>query len=266
MCGICGCGGGEATVEGEHEHVSADGSVVRLHSPSAGPAKALNPEQSRIIQVERDIQEANAAQARRNRAHFAAHRVLALNLVSSPGAGKTTLLCSTIERWTASKVAVVEGDQQTALDADRIRAAGAPAVQVNTGKGCHLDAAMIDRAFNQLHEAVEDGVLFIENVGNLVCPAGFDLGESHRVVIASVTEGDDKPLKYPDIFASADLMIVSKADLAEPCGSHIPTLIRNARKVRPDLPAIIVSTRTGEGMDRWLAWLEGALAMRRAAQ
>jgi hydrogenase nickel incorporation protein HypB len=184
--------------------------------------------------------------------------------VSSPGAGKTTLLCETIARWNASPVAVVEGDQQTSLDADRIRAAGAPAVQVNTGKGCHLDAGMIDRAFNAIHEKVEGGVLFIENVGNLVCPSGFDLGETYRIVIASVTEGDDKPLKYPDIFASADLMIVSKAELAEPCGSHVPTLIRNARKVKPDLPAVVLSARTGQGMDQWLAWLAAAVAMRRA--
>jgi hydrogenase nickel incorporation protein HypB len=220
---------------------------------------------ARLVQVERDLLETNNVQARRNRAHFAAHGVVALNLVSSPGAGKTTLLCETIARLKGRNVAVIEGDQQTSLDADRIRATGAKAVQINTGTGCHLDAQMVDRAFGQLHHEVERGILFIENVGNLVCPTGFDLGETHRIVIASVAEGEEKPLKYPGIFASADLMIVSKAEIAGPIGADIDLLIANARRVKPELPVIVLSAKTGEGMDKWVAWLDAALAMRAAA-
>lgn len=263
MCGVCGCGEGEAKIEGhehahehEHEHVLADGSVVR-HS-HAHPAP-----KSRLALVEADILSRNAAAAAVNRARFAEAGVLALNLVSSPGAGKTTLLIETLARLEAP-AAVIEGDQQTSLDADRIRATGRPAIQINTGKGCHLEADMVGRAFAGL-PAMAGGVLFIENVGNLVCPAGFDLGEAQRVVIASVTEGEDKPLKYPDIFASADLLLVSKADIAAACGADIALLLANARKVRPGLPAILVSARTGEGLEKWLAWIAGALAMRRAA-
>jgi hydrogenase nickel incorporation protein HypB len=254
MCGVCGCAEHEARIETEtHEHQHHD------LAPVAN-------DRARLIAVERDILEVNDAQARRNRAHFAAHGVLALNLVSSPGAGKTTLLVETLKAMVAKMpVAVVEGDQQTSIDADRIRETGAKAIQVNTGKGCHLDAAMIDRAFHHLHDDVEGGVLFIENVGNLVCPSGFDLGEAFRIVIASVTEGEDKPLKYPDIFAGADLLIVSKADLAGPCNADVALLIANARRIKPDLPAIVLSARSGEGMERWRAWLEGARAMYRAS-
>lgn len=186
--------------------------------------------------------------------------MVALNLVSSPGAGKTTLLVETIKRLADVPVAVIEGDQQTALDADRIRETGAPAVQINTGAGCHLEAGQVDAAFRQLHGCT-GGFLFIENVGNLVCPAAFDLGEAHRVVIASVTEGEDKPLKYPNMFASAALLLVSKADIAEACGADVDLLIANARRVRPGLKAIVLSARSGDGMDRWLAWLAGARAM-----
>jgi hydrogenase nickel incorporation protein HypB len=262
MCGICGCVGDGAVIDAKgtahgHTHVHADGPVVRHGHNAPDPARG------RVIAVERDLLEANAAQARANRAHFAAHRLLVLNIVSSPGSGKTTLLVETVKRLADTPVAVIEGDQQTSLDADRIRAAGAAAVQVNTGKGCHLEASQIDRAFHHLHD-LEDGVLFIENVGNLVCPASFDLGETHRVVIASVTEGEDKPLKYPDIFASADLLLVSKADLAEPCGADVDLLIANARKVRPGLAAIVVSARSGVGIARWLNWIAAARAMTQA--
>jgi hydrogenase nickel incorporation protein HypB len=217
-------------------------------------------ERAHLVSVEQDILSKNDALAANNRRHFSSHRVLALNLVSSPGAGKTTLLVATLEQLLpATTVAVIEGDQETSADARRIRATGAPAIQVNTGKGCHLDAAMIDQAFGQLH--FHDGILFIENVGNLVCPAGFDLGEAHKVVIASVTEGEDKPLKYPNMFAAASLMLVSKTDLLPHLDFDVELLISNARRVNPAIAVIPVSARNGEGLDRWLRWLAGAANM-----
>jgi len=186
--------------------------------------------------------------------------VLALNLVSSPGAGKTSLLVATLQQLLpGATVAVIEGDQETSADADRIRATGAPAIQVNTGRGCHLDAAMIDEAFHRLH--CQDGILFIENVGNLVCPAAFDLGEAHKVVIASVTEGEDKPLKYPNMFAASSLMLVSKVDLLPHLDFDVELLIANARRVNPSIAVIKVSATTGEGIDRWLRWIGAARDM-----
>ncbi len=218
--------------------------------------------------IEQDILAANAAQAANNRAHLAAHGMLALNLVSSPGSGKTTLLVATIERLAAEAgaeagknypVAVIEGDQQTSRDADRIRATGVPAVQVNTGKGCHLDARMVARALDVLpHE--QGGFLLIENVGNLVCPAPFDLGEAHKVVILSVTEGEDKPLKYPDMFRAADLMLLNKCDLLPYLDFDVAQAEAFARQVNPQLRILRVSATTGEGMDAWLAWLRDELA------
>ena len=151
---------------------------------------------------------------------------------------------------------MIEGDQETSTDADRIRATGAPALQVNTGRGCHLDAEMVDRAFHRLH--IHDGVLFIENVGNLVCPAGFDLGEAHKVVIASVTEGEDKPLKYPNMFAAASLMLVSKVDLLPHLDFDVSTLIENALRVNPTLGVLQVSAKSGDGMDPWINWINAA--------
>jgi hydrogenase nickel incorporation protein HypB len=221
-------------------------------------------QRAHLVSVEQDILSKNDALAAHNRSHFNSHRVLALNLVSSPGAGKTTLLVETLGRLLPdTTVAVIEGDQETSADADRIRATGAPAIQVNTGKGCHLDAAMIDQAFGQLH--FHDGILFIENVGNLVCPAGFDLGEAHKVVIASVTEGEDKPLKYPNMFAASSLMLVSKVDLLPHLDFDVQLLIANARRVNPAIAVIQVSASNGEGMERWLAWLSGAMAMASAS-
>jgi hydrogenase nickel incorporation protein HypB len=221
-------------------------------------------QRAHLVSVEQDILSKNDALAAHNRSHFNSHRVLALNLVSSPGAGKTTLLVETLERLLPdTTVAVIEGDQETSADADRIRATGAPAIQVNTGKGCHLDAAMIDQAFGQLH--FHDGILFIENVGNLVCPAGFDLGEAHKVVIASVTEGEDKPLKYPNMFAASSLMLVSKVDLLPHLDFDVELLIANARRVNPAIAVIQVSASNGEGMERWLHWLDGAVAMASAS-
>ena len=185
--------------------------------------------------------------------------VLALNLVSSPGSGKTTLLCKTIAMLGDSPLAVIEGDQQTALDADRIRATGARAVQVNTGKGCHLDAQMVGRAMADLNLA-RGSYLFIENVGNLVCPAGFDLGEDAKVAILSVTEGEDKPLKYPDMFTAAKLAILNKVDLAPHCDADLDAYETALRRVNPMIDILRVSARTGEGMADWLDWLRRNLA------
>jgi hydrogenase nickel incorporation protein HypB len=231
MCAVCGCG--ETAV-----------------SPAPGSP------QERILRVERDILGKNDRLARENRKAFAERGVFALNFVSSPGSGKTTLLVKTIERLRGRRpVAVIEGDQQTSNDAERIRAAGAPAVQINTGKGCHLDAEMVGHAFDSL-EPPKGAALFIENVGNLVCPAAFDLGEAKRVVVLSTTEGDDKPLKYPDMFASADLMLVNKADLLPYVDFDVAVCVANARRVNPRLETLTVSARTGEGLDAFVDWIE----------
>ncbi|MBL8572219.1 MAG: hydrogenase nickel incorporation protein HypB [Hyphomicrobiaceae bacterium] len=229
------------------------------HRPESVPLKR------RVIEVERGILDRNDTIAAANRRNFADHRVLALNLMSSPGAGKTTLLVETLKRLRGdTNLAVIEVDQQTALDADRIAATGVPVWQVNTGKGCHLEAADVAVAFDRLHFA--NGVLFIENVGNLVCPAGFDLGEAHKVVVCSVTEGEDKPLKYPDMFAAAGLMLISKADLAPHCDVDIAALAANARRVNPGIGVITLSARSGEGLESWLGWIAAARALRAVAE
>lgn len=284
MCVVCGCANGQDHgPENPHAHEPAqaphvDAATGDLHYGS-GAARVSVPgmSQTRAIKLEADVLGENNRVARRNRAHFFAHGVSALNLVSSPGSGKTTLLCATIEALKRMQphlpVAVIEGDQQTSVDADRIRATGAPAIQVNTGKGCHLDAPMVAEAFERLplhgatpgrvhhHHHGEHGhhhaekLLFIENVGNLVCPAMWDLGEAAKVAILSVTEGDDKPLKYPDMFAAARLMLVNKIDLLPYVNFDVARCIENARRVNPAIEVIEVSATTGAGMDTWLGWL-----------
>ena len=226
-----------------------------------GPARAHVPgmSQGEMLRIERDILGKNDALAARNRATLAAHGILALNLVSSPGSGKTSLLVSTLHKLAGRiPTAVIEGDQQTEFDAERIRATGVPALQINTGKGCHLDADMVARALPRM-ELVEDSLLLIENVGNLVCPAAFDLGEAHKVVILSVTEGEDKPLKYPDMFAAADLMLLNKTDLLPYLSFDVARAIGYALRVNPRLQVIQTSATSGEGLDQWLAWLETRL-------
>jgi hydrogenase nickel incorporation protein HypB len=232
-----------------------------------GPAHAHAPglTQERMVRIEQDILGKNNEYAQRNRERFHEQGVLALNLVSSPGSGKTSLLTATIERLRGRyPVSVIEGDQQTSNDAERIRATGAPAVQVNTGKGCHLDAHMVGHALEHL-KLEGRGLLLIENVGNLVCPSAFDLGEAHKVVILSVTEGEDKPLKYPDMFNASDLMILNKIDLLPYVDFDVERCIEFARRVNPKLDVLQVSARTGEGMDAWLAWLETAMGRGAAA-
>ncbi len=217
--------------------------------------------QSRLIQLEADILGKNNGYAAQNRARFAAQGIFALNLVSSPGSGKTTLLCKTLEALKDTlDLAVIEGDQQTSADADRIRATGVPAIQVNTGKGCHLDAHMIGHALEALAPR-PSSVLLIENVGNLVCPAGFDLGEAHKVAILSVTEGEDKPLKYPDMFAASDLVLLNKVDLLPHLDFDIELAEANLRRVNPRARVLRVSARSGEGMEAWMQWLKGGAMM-----
>ena len=303
MCSVCGCG--QAHVEGHdhahdhghhhhhdhhHDHEGmSEAEHAALHAAGVahdhghdhshgephihygqGEAGVSVPglDQARVIKMEEAVLGENDRRAAKNRARFEENGVFALNLLSSPGSGKTTLLCETVKALSAElPVAVIEGDQQTSNDADRIRATGAPAVQVNTGKGCHLDAAMIEDAATALSPA-EGSVLFIENVGNLVCPAAFDLGEAAKVVILSVTEGEDKPIKYPDMFAVADLMILNKIDLAPYVQFDVARCMGLARRVNPSLQILQLSATTGEGLEAWLDWVRerraGLLASRHA--
>ncbi|WP_436877484.1 hydrogenase nickel incorporation protein HypB [Siccibacter turicensis] len=277
MCTTCGCAAGNITLEGDGPHgtpfapsATAFTAITALHRPAFMPDAATpgcldygqgeagthapGLSQRRMVEIEIEVLEKNNRLAQRNRAHFAAHRQLALNLVSSPGSGKTTLLTETLKRL-HYPCAVIEGDQQTVHDAARIRATGTPALQVNTGKGCHLDAQMIADAVARL--PLEDGgVMFIENVGNLVCPAGFDLGERHKVAVLSVTEGEDKPLKYPHMFAAASLMVLNKIDLLPYLDFDVEQCLAFARQVNPEITVLLVSATRGDGMDAWLAWLE----------
>lgn len=244
-----------------HAHIAPAAAGAQAMHYGQGPAHAHAPglSQERMVRIEQDILGKNNEYASANRTRFARDGVLALNLVSSPGSGKTTLLTATIERLQGRyPVAVIEGDQQTSHDAERIRATGAPAVQVNTGKGCHLDAHMVGHALEHLPLA-GPGLLLIENVGNLVCPSAFDLGEAHKVVILSVTEGEDKPLKYPDMFHVSDLMILNKIDLLPYVDFDVERCIALARQVNPGLEVLQVSARSGEGMEQWLAWLDQAM-------
>jgi len=243
----------------EHAHQHADGGPAHSHAAGLTPAQ--------MVRIERDILGANDEIAARNRRRFEDAGVFALNLVSSPGAGKTTLLVETIRALAAElPLAVIEGDQQTSFDADRIRATGARAIQVNTGKGCHLDAAQVERALAQLAPA-EESVLFIENVGNLVCPSAFDLGEAMKVVVLSVTEGEDKPLKYPDVFAASALLLLNKVDLLPHVSFDVKRTIEYARRVRPGIEVLQVSATTGTGMAAWLDWVrEGSRRARERRQ
>ena len=268
MCTTCGCGRADVKIDGgeghhHHTHHDHDHGHTHSHGPLGG-AHAAGLSEARIIEIEENILAKNDAVAAHNRAHFDDAGVLALNLVSSPGSGKTTLLARTAtDLAERMPVAVIEGDQQTSLDAERIRATGARAVQINTGKGCHLDADMVHQALHGL-ELAAGGVMFIENVGNLVCPAGFDLGEAAKVVILSVTEGADKPIKYPDMFAAARLMVINKADLLPYVPFDVEQCVAYARQVNPQIGVLQVSALTGEGLDGWYGWIEALRAERKA--
>ena len=250
MCATCGCGddGAVITVAG-HDH----GHQTHGHDHEHG-SDQTHPH-TETISLEQKVLEKNDQLAEHNRRSLAERGVLALNITSSPGAGKTTLLERTIRELKADRpVAVIEGDQETLLDAERIRAAGARAVQVNTGAGCHLDADMVHRALHAL-DPESGSLLFIENVGNLVCPALFDLGEHSKVVVISVTEGADKPLKYPHMFAAAGLVIVNKLDLLPYVDFDLEKCCGYAGSVNPDVKILPLSATTGEGVQAWYDWI-----------
>lgn len=235
MCATCGCADPHS-----HEHV---------HHHDHKHVKTQ-------IDLQQDILQENNLLAERNRGYFEAKNILALNLVSSPGSGKTTLLERTLRDLNKDlEFAVIEGDQQTTNDADRIHATGTKVTQINTGKGCHLDAHMVLHAVQEL-KPEENSILFIENVGNLVCPSMFDLGEKERVIIMSVTEGEDKPLKYPDIFHSSTLCIINKIDLLPYVPFNLDTAKQNVYRINPEMPILEVSCTSGQGMHSWFQWLQ----------
>jgi hydrogenase nickel incorporation protein HypB len=252
-----GHGAAEAHAHAPEPH-SHDGGRT-FHTHDEAPEPAPHGHGTTTVDLELDVLGKNDALAGETRAWLAARDLVAVNLMSSPGSGKTTLLERTIRETSGRPVVVVEGDQETLLDAERIRAAGARAVQVNTGAGCHLDAEMLRTALDSL--APEAGSLvMVENVGNLVCPALFDLGEQARVVVISVTEGDDKPLKYPHMFSAADLVVLNKTDLLPYVDFDVDALVAHARALRPGVRVLPVSARTGEGLDAWYDWLAGLSA------
>jgi hydrogenase nickel incorporation protein HypB len=248
MCATCGCGSegprfttfgavpdarqghGHGTHEHEHEHAS------------------------RTVVLEERVLARNDLLAAENRRLLAERGVVAVNLMSSPGSGKTTLLTRTVRELAPRPMAVVEGDQETLLDAERIRATGCPVVQINTGEGCHLDAAMLRRGLDAL-DVASGSLVFVENVGNLVCPALFDLGETSRVVVMSVTEGADKPAKYPHMFRTADLVLVNKVDLLPYVDFDPELCAERIRRINPTAQVLLVSATTGEGLAAWYAWL-----------
>ncbi|HCT98580.1 MAG TPA: hydrogenase accessory protein HypB [Methylococcaceae bacterium] len=259
MCGICGCG--ESGSPKKWVPVSQANALLLTpsHSHSHTHRVEESDDQHRLIQMEVDLLSKNNAYAEKNRAYFKAHGIFVLNLVSSPGAGKTTLLVETIKALASHfPISVIEGDQQTEHDAQRIRATGARALQINTGRVCHLEAQGIAQAVAQL--GVEDkSFLAIENVGNLVCPSAFDLGEAHKVVVLSVTEGDDKPIKYADMFYAADLMIINKMDLLPYVDFDVARCIAFAKQVNPSIEIITLSTTKGDNFAQWTAWLQNAM-------
>ena len=275
MCGTCGCqDGNKATVTnlqtGEHSHIDADGTVTTHthdhgdehhhdHSHDHDHAHTHAKTHGNVgttIALEQAIMQKNDALAERNRAWFVGREILALNLVSSPGSGKTTILERTIiDQKAEIDIYVIEGDQQTANDAQRIKDSGAPSVQINTGTGCHLEADMVMAGVKSL-KPKSGSIMMIENVGNLVCPALFDLGEAAKVAILSVTEGEDKPVKYPHMFQASDVMLLNKIDLLPHLNFDVEKCLDYARQINPHIKIIQLSAKTGEGMDEWYDWLK----------
>ncbi len=270
MCGTCGCGHDDHITfkkpseieKGFPFSVAADAKAsvratddISLHLYHK-PQESYHEAEIKTIDIQRNILSKNDLEASRNRGFFDALNVLSFNLVSSPGSGKTSVLERTIrERGKALNCFVIEGDQQTMNDALRIEKAGAPAIQINTGSGCHLDAVMVGKAAKQL-ALPQHCTLFIENVGNLVCPALFDLGETKRIVIVSVTEGEDKPAKYPVMFETSQLCLINKTDLLPYLDFDMEEFLATAKKVNPRLDFIPISAKTGQGFDEWYAWLD----------
>ena len=264
MCETCGCGKPEGFVihDPDHTHdedssyISEEKSVHEHEHPHSNEHHHEHEHHhQKVIGLNVDILSRNNLTAGMNRRFFEGRKVLCLNMVSSPGSGKTTILEKTIIHLKSSaKLYVIEGDQQTLIDAERIGKAGAPALQINTGSGCHLDALMIESALKKL-DLDTNSILFIENVGNLVCPAMFDLGEYKRVIVISVTEGEDKPLKYPNMFESSHLCIINKSDLLPYVDFRTEEFRKNATLVNHHLEFITLSAKTGEGMNIWFEWL-----------
>ena len=248
MCDTCGCN----LTPGNEHLVAGDGHLARTSSGAES------------IEVLKGLLDANDHQAKHNREHFDQHQVLAVNLMSSPGAGKTSLLEATIDALAADlSIAVIEGDLETENDAKRIRDKGITAIQISTGSACHLDAHMVHSV---LHELTLDGldVLFIENVGNLVCPASFDLGQHRNVTLLSSPEGDDKPAKYPVMFRAADLLLITKSDLIEVLGDFDPERAGSyLRRLANPAPVFVLSARSGSGMQAWLDWIREEVDLRR---
>lgn len=276
MCGTCGCGEddhityrkpGQHDHEHSHEHSHNDMTHSHPHHHQHDHDHQHSHDHdhdhdhshhghTHTIDLQRNVLSKNELNAARNRGFFEALHIVAINLVSSPGSGKTSVLERTMkEKATDWKSSVIEGDQQTMNDAKRIENAGAPVIQINTGNGCHLDALMVHKATKEL-ELTDRSTLFIENVGNLVCPALFDLGETKRVVIISVTEGEDKPAKYPNMFETAHLCLINKVDLLPYLDFDMEAFKDHALKVNPKLEFIAMSAKTGEGFDTWYAWME----------
>ncbi|MEV6140547.1 hydrogenase nickel incorporation protein HypB [Nocardia sp. NPDC051990] len=252
MCATCGC-------EGDGVAVITVGYQDHDHPHEHGPEHE-HPHEHAVttLTLEQKVLAKNDELAAANRVRLRQRGILALNMTSSPGAGKTTLIERTIRELESVPVAVIEGDQATMLDARRIEATGCKVVQVNTGAGCHLDADMIRRALDAL-ETVPGSLLFVENVGNLVCPALFDLGEAGKVVIVSVTEGTDKPLKYPHMFAAAELVLINKTDLLPYVDFDLGRCVDYARSVNPDVTILPVSATSGDGLAHWYDWLTSRL-------
>jgi hydrogenase nickel incorporation protein HypB len=281
MCGTCGCGGPEGTVKiqkpgvgftpdphhEDHHHHHDHGhhhdhhnhhNHSHDHSHDHEHGHHHHDHQKSIIEVEQDILQHNNVLAARNRGYFEAKNIFAINLVSSPGSGKTSLLERTLKDLKNElSFSVIEGDQQTMNDANRIEALNVPVIQINTGKGCHLESDMVYDAVKQLSPK-DNSILMIENVGNLVCPSMFDLGEKNRVVIISTTEGEDKPLKYPDMFHTSDICVINKIDLLPYLNFDIEKLKSYALQVNPRLQFFEVSATTGQGMENWYQWLRQA--------
>ncbi len=275
MCVTCGCSDdAESTItnletgevehnQHDHTHTLPDGTII-THSHSHNTQHEASQVHAKIhnttISLEQDILAKNNLIAAQNRGWFKGRNILALNLMSSPGSGKTTLLTRTIHDLKHQlPISVIEGDQETANDAEKIRETGCKVVQINTGTGCHLEASMIDRGLQQLNPPL-DSVVMIENVGNLVCPALFDLGEHAKVVILSVTEGEDKPIKYPHIFRASDIMILTKVDLLPYVQFDVQKCIDYARQVNPQIQIFQVSATTGAGLENWYGWLYAKVA------
>lgn len=241
MCGTCGC---QDAANHAHKHEHTD----------------------KTIALEKEIMQVNDDYAGKNRQVLKQKNATAINFVSSPGSGKTSLLEASIKRLIHRySIKVVEGDQQTQLDAERIRRAGADAYQINTGKACHLDAHMIGHAFEHL-DIQQDSFVFIENVGNLICPAMFDLGEAHRVALISTTEGADKPLKYPDMFYHSDIVVINKVDLLPYVDFDMKSCIKNIKKIRPNATIFELSVKDGFGMSEWCEWLISTLKVKENAE